>query len=382
MDISNFKEILVNGYKNLHNSIVNSSAFYFLKEKYDHLNPLYRKIIHTGGLIFLVCALLYYPFSNLYSSWKNMKDFKERNTLTKDLIDLSTASAFNVSRSYTVNQDPVRFIRQKMPTLRIPKDQIEEIKADRPIPIPASLSLPVKVKTVSVKIKNLTLKEVIQYGYQMEQMSKSIKLMDIRITENPKKNNYFDVSYILSFFNLTKKSPTNEKQKAKSPNRIARKNKNSKKKTMREKTQIPSQRRKAKKPAPTSHSIKYKPGEPQNQKNKKPETLLLDLKKENVPTDDTTFKNQPSSVKRKDLLPPPPPLTPPHFNNSSTEPARPLSHPTGDSPKNKLPPATPAEKTAKPDKLPPATPAKEIPAPPIIDNVSPSSKEESQSNEQ
>ncbi len=325
MDLSNFKDTCVNGYKNFHNSVVNSSAFYFLKEKYDHLTPLSRKIIQWGGGIFVVCILLYYPVSHLYSSWKNMKDFKTKNTLTKDLIELSTAGRLRATPSNTTSRDPVRFIRQKIPTLQIPKEKIGEIKIEKNTVLPENFSFSGTVKTVAVKIKDLNLKEVIQYGHRLEHTSGNIKLMDIHITENPEKSKQFNVSYILSFFNLntqsTKDKLTRKVQKDKLIRKARQKNKLTRpaRKNIENKLTRPAQGDKLKIIPSSNKNLPHpiiKQSNSKKTEDKKPDPTLplppdlsskkdpiplLDLKK--VPKNDTSFKNQPSEVKRKDLLP-------------------------------------------------------------------------------
>jgi len=128
MDFNSFKEECVSRFKNLSNTIANSPAFYLIKEKYDHLSSLHRKIIHSVCVLILACVLLYYPVSRLILSAGNMKEFRIRKTLIRELVDLSSTQQLSSSQSYAPNQDPVLFIKRRIVALQIPENQIKNIK--------------------------------------------------------------------------------------------------------------------------------------------------------------------------------------------------------------------------------------------------------------
>ena len=306
MDFSNFKEEFINICKNGHNTFVNSSAFYFVKEKYDHLSSLHRKILHTVSLLVLVCIVFYYPFSYLYFSWINMRNFYTKKELTRELIDLSSITQPDFSKSYTSSQEPVRFIEQKIPTLQIPKSQIKEIKKSNSNQQPKNFPLSSKVEAVEVEIKNLNLKEIVQYGHKLEQLSDNIKLTNIYITENPKKNNYFNVSYILSFFSLITDSLPNKKIKTKSIKEPVSSSASKSTPSINDKN-FDNLKIKKNPPLPPLPPSSLSPSPeflPVKQPKKNDSQVpLLDLKKEDITDGDSHFKARPNVVKKRDLLP-------------------------------------------------------------------------------
>ena len=336
MDINSFKEEFITVCKNFHNTVTSSSVFYFIKEKYDHLSSFSRKAIKTALLLTLSCVLFYYPFSRLYLSWKNMKDFNTKKQLSWELTNVSSSQSIGLSGSYTLSQDPIQFIEKRISTLQIPKNQIKEVKRSNRAQKPKYLPSAFVMNTVEVKMINLNIKEVVQYGYQMEQLSNNIKLMNLYIKENPEKDNYFNVSYILSFFNPTKPLPSNSKEKQtktkredippilpmrESPKKIplappvpeALKLKN---------TLFNNLKKRKKSPGLVFQSKKQ-------QEEESSSVRLLDVKKEdnnnNRPTN-FYFKNRAKEVKKRDLVPAMPLLQnkknkpsflkPPSFSNS------------------------------------------------------------------
>ena len=289
MNLNTLKEELINAYRNFNDIVVNSSVFYFIKEKYDHLSSLHRKILHSVLVLTLAFVFLYYPFSYLYYSWRNMRDFHTKKQLTKELVDSSFAEQMSSSQSYTPDRDPVQFINQRIPILQIPKNQIKNIKKSETVQKPKNLLLPATVKTIEVEMENLNLKEVIQYGHQLEQLSNNIKLMNLHITERPQKDNYFNVSYILSFFNAAKETIPNNKKTQKKINPANTKN-----------DEIFDEL-KIKKSPPSLPKLSTE--KQLKKKEKDSEVPLLNLKKEDIVNGSIHFENRPEKVKRRDLLP-------------------------------------------------------------------------------
>ena len=238
MDLNNIKEEFISLCRNFYNSIINSQVFYFVQDKYHHLNPLYRKILQGLGGAILTILLLYYPISLLYSSHGHIRDSKTKQKLMQDLMALSFRSSTSASGFYSSSRNPVPLIRQKMRALQIPQKQIQSIRkisnntksmhltskgpstGDIIGFTPKGLNVPAKAIAVQVSMKNLNLKEVVQHGHRMEQISDNIKLASIQITETPHAENYFNVSYILNIFQLVDSKTAKGKSQASPLNKI------------------------------------------------------------------------------------------------------------------------------------------------------------------
>ena len=299
MDFNNFKEELKNIINNVYSYIINSAAFYFIKEKYDHLSVLNRKIIQISCFIILLCVLLYYPTSHIYSSWKKRRDANTKQTLIRELMRLSPNRKNNISSSYLPGQDPLKFIQQRIPVLQIPKKQIQKIKKVKEIQ--KSSLLKAKVETVIVEVQNLNLKEVVEYGYKLEKLSNNIKLNHLRIKENPNKNDYFNVSYALSFFSpitdtILDKTPQKPKLKLKKeppPTDIKEPSP-----TVFSNDKIFDNLKTPSPPKPSPPPTKFL----NQQKKTEKELPLMEIKKADI-KEDSHFENRPEEVKKRDLLP-------------------------------------------------------------------------------
>ena len=297
MDFNILKEALKNAYK----ITINNPVSYFIKEKYEHLNSFYKKIIHIFSLLVLISIVFYYPASRFYSSWKNIRNFDIKTKLIRELISLSSVKKNNISGNYTPDTDPIRFIERKIPTLSIPKNQIAKIKEAKTNQDLKDIPTSTKVKTVRLEMKELNLKEVIQYGHQLEQLSDNIKLIELSMKESQEKENYFHVSYILSFFSSTNNVIPNKKKKQN--------------KLFKSKSEEAFDKLKPTK-APSANINKPLPTKKIQDKKKSP--ALLDLKKSDFADGNTHFENRPTEVKKRDLLPAlPVPPKPKNKKNSS-----------------------------------------------------------------
>ena len=235
MNFNSLKEELIQLYKNIYSYIENSSVFHSLKEKYIHLNPLYRNIINKVFLCALFAGLLYYPVLQLYSAGSNMRSFKAKKQLTKELQELASAQPSSFKANRNILGSLKQFLITADKQVQLPKEQIQKIEAVYPPQSLKGLKLPARVESVNITVTQLNLKELIQYGRKIETLKDSLKLVGMNITEN--KKNYFDAVYTFSLFSLkagakdkgTIKKPVNKKPNKRTNKQPKKKSKESKK---------------------------------------------------------------------------------------------------------------------------------------------------------
>ena len=227
MDLSRLRESFVNILNSLRDRLGNSAFFHFLKEKYDHLSARVKKILQSTGLLIFTSLLLYYPVTRLYSSWSNMRESNTKKKLIQQLVSNKASTNKTLrAKAYTAGQDPARFLQRRVPVLQIPKNQLKGIKNFKEKTAVADsqslLSFSAQVKKVQMDLKALNLQEIVQYGRKIENLSENIKLTGLKIREIPEQDNYFNVSYILSFFSLKPEGakdipPLNKAKRPKTP---------------------------------------------------------------------------------------------------------------------------------------------------------------------
>ena len=200
LNINNLKEELINLYKNTYIYLENSSWFHYIKEKYDHLQPVHKKIINGTAGFLLLTGLLYYPFSRLYISWENMNSFTEKKYLIQELLNLSAFRRTSLHAQQSISGSLKHFISQRSESIGLPKEQIiiSPTKAQNL----KELKIPVHAESVRIELNSLNLKELINYAHQLERLNTNLKVVNMDIIENEKKVNYFNAVYTLSLFSL------------------------------------------------------------------------------------------------------------------------------------------------------------------------------------
>ena len=203
MDLKNIKEEVIRLLNSLFSKIEDSYWFYFLTEKYHALSHTHRR----GLLIILSSTILiivvYYPLLKLYSSYKNMDEFIGKKNIIQELNNLSSANQLYLAGLRQSPTDLTQFLKQEIQRIKISEQQIIQIKETENQKL-KDIRLPVNIQTTTVEIDNLNLTEIVQHGYQLENLSDNLKMIDINITENPEKENYFRVTYTLSLFALAR----------------------------------------------------------------------------------------------------------------------------------------------------------------------------------
>ncbi len=219
IDIKNLKEELVGRMHYFSDKVGENAWFLFVKEKYSTLSFLHRKIIHTTLWILVILALVYVPLKSLYHSHKKMEEFSDKRRMVQELARLFSAQKVGSSASEVVRVES--FIRRGIKKLNIPDKQTGEVKKIKN-PGPSAFSLPrgTRTQTLTLRLKDLNLREVIQYGYQVENLSDNLKLSGMDMEESTKKQNYFNVVYTFQFFSLKtdkKRGNASEALKNRSP---------------------------------------------------------------------------------------------------------------------------------------------------------------------
>ena len=188
-------------YKIIYDRLISNVFIHWLREKYNGLGGIQRKIIFSTLFILFAGGVLYYPVSLLYSSWGYVKDSRDKKQLIRQMNHLSFALRSGSAFVHPVHGSLRVFIQQQISRWFLAKGQITQVKEIK------STSSNVSAKGVStasrlveVQVSDLNLKEVVQYAKQLENLSPYLKLIKLKMEEDKKEQNYFDVIYTLAFF--------------------------------------------------------------------------------------------------------------------------------------------------------------------------------------
>lgn len=201
MNLSSIKDFLMDICKTIYDRLRSNVFIHWLREKYNGLSGVQRKIIFSTLFILLVGGVLYYPASLLYSSWEYVRSSRDKKQLIQQMNHLSFALRSGSTFARPIHGSLKIFIQQQISHWSVVKKQITQVKEIKSTaPGMHVVGLSATSRLVEVQMDNLNLKEIVQYAKQLEGLSPYLKLIKLKMEEDKGEQNYFDVAYTLAFF--------------------------------------------------------------------------------------------------------------------------------------------------------------------------------------
>lgn len=171
-----------------------------IDEKYGSLTPQGQKVARYGTVLVISFFLLFYPLSQLQVSSSLIAEFEAKRNLLRDLFKTYRESTMTV----TLPQPPTggSLVAQINTTLSAAQLLPEQIVSVAPIE-PEGQLIPKKLvnTAVAVHLINLNLKQTVDIGTQLANISGAIKVKDLTMSAG-EKTGYFDVTYKLYALNV------------------------------------------------------------------------------------------------------------------------------------------------------------------------------------
>ena len=208
----NLKNQLNENWKNLENRFLESNSFNHLKEKYHSLDVKRQKLIKYLLIFFIFSAIVYFPLSYFFSSVVSWQEFKEKRSLSLEILKMRnkiSSSVFRYSQvqlknkiQRTINQysnansqiEDKRMLFQE-------EESIEQIDFD-------------------IHLKHMNIKQAVRLGTELHHLDQA-HLSSITMEENKEFPKHYDVTYKISAFvlknnttdfYLRKKEPTRRRK--------------------------------------------------------------------------------------------------------------------------------------------------------------------------
>ena len=177
-------------FKNFENRLLESNTFNILKEKYQSLDLRKQKFIKYALISCVFAFIVYLPVSYLFSSIGSWSDFKQKYSLSLQLLKTRGKGAGLLSQS---KED------LKMKINRV----IEKYSSD-PYEITDTTALFPSAKSVrqvdfSIHLDHLNIKQAVRLGAELMALPQ-IRLSGISLSENKTYEKHYDMIYSLEAF--------------------------------------------------------------------------------------------------------------------------------------------------------------------------------------
>lgn len=176
--------------------IQESESYNQLSDKYQSLSPSGQKITQAITAVIIAGVVFYSPISQLQISNELMAQFEDKRTLIRDLFKTYRDSTGGLQMAPAPQvAELISTIQSSLQNAKLISEQIIAVdpsQAEGRL-IPSSLQQGV----VEVKLAKLNLRQVVDIGLQLANISSAVKVKDMMMQANAEMAGYFDVSYKL-----------------------------------------------------------------------------------------------------------------------------------------------------------------------------------------
>ncbi len=181
--------------------IKETEAYQKLSDRYESLSPQGQKITKFASVFVILFVVIYTPLSQLSNSKEFVADFENKRQLIRDLFKVYRESGSNAFLPKPPSPETlISMIQSSLQGEQLLPEQIQSVQigTGEGRLIPQNML----AEVVDVKLSKLNLRQIVDIGSRLSQMSKTLKLKDMTIQAHPENNGYFDVTYKVYALNV------------------------------------------------------------------------------------------------------------------------------------------------------------------------------------
>lgn len=170
-------------------------------EKYQSLSPSGQKMARYVSAMLLVFLLIFYPLSQLQVSHDLVVEFEVKRELLRDLFKTYRESSATPALPLPPQGgELVSVVQSTLSSSQLLPQQIVNVAIQEP----EGRLIPQKLvnSVVAVKLSSLNIRQAVEIGTQLANISASVKVKDLELVATEGKTGYFDVTYKLYAFNV------------------------------------------------------------------------------------------------------------------------------------------------------------------------------------
>jgi len=210
MNFDSLKEQILDRLRTIWGQIRESSLYITLAAKYEELTPTAQRLVNAGAILVALLIVFSVPLSYLSSSSDNVSLFEEYRDTLRELLQVQReiAQAPEIPLAPPTEQVKGR-IQQILTEAGLGPEQIREVRDADTSGDPATSTIPQSVRQngVIATLLKLNLKQVLDIGYQMQNIGPNLYLTSMDMTANREDAHYYDVIYRVVGFSVEDAAP-------------------------------------------------------------------------------------------------------------------------------------------------------------------------------
>ncbi len=196
MNLDDLKERFTSEAKMLWERVEESSTYNQLRDRYENMTPSMQKLSVVGASALVALIVLSIPYSYFSQSTAYEQEFESRRSTIRELLKVSRESSEVPALQQAPSTEALRaLIDSQIQNAHFLPEQIKgtEVISETTRLVPQNLT----AGMVQVRLAKLNLRQVLDFGYQMQSLNPSVKVKDMVMTANREDSRYYDVLFKL-----------------------------------------------------------------------------------------------------------------------------------------------------------------------------------------
>ena len=187
-----------------------TDTYISLKEKYDNLPTKGQKLVTLGAFLFAFLIVISIPLAWFTASQNSVVEFEDTKTTISDLLEISQEIKNIPTDSMDINPGELKSRVEKILAEKgLGKDQISGVNQTQFTNPQGSNLIPPQINAqgIETNLKKLTLKQIVDIGYELERISPLVKVLNLEVKATPEDVHYYDVQFRVSSFSVKDAAP-------------------------------------------------------------------------------------------------------------------------------------------------------------------------------
>ncbi|MBK9322755.1 MAG: hypothetical protein IPM97_07390 [Bdellovibrionaceae bacterium] len=219
MNLDDIKDNFKSQFSQIFARIEESSFYNQMKDRFENLSPTNQKLTLMAAGMFAALFVISIPYSYYSTSDDYIFEFEEKRHLIRELLKVSRESSEVPDIPTAPSGDTLRStIENQLRMANLLPEQMRglDVTSAETSLVPKNL-----LETgLRVSLAKLNLRQIVDIGYNIQNISSSVKMNDVLISANNEDPQYFDVEFklfTLAVPRFDRESPPEEKPKSKMP---------------------------------------------------------------------------------------------------------------------------------------------------------------------
>lgn len=188
-----------------------TDTYISLREKYDNLPQKAQKLVIFASFFMLFLVVFSVPYAWYSASQTSVVEFEDTKTTINDLLEVSQEVKNIPPQSLGMTSSDLKSKTERILAEKgLGKEQITSLNETQFTNPQGSQLIPPQITAsgVEASLKQLTLKQVVDIGYELERISPLVKVLNLEMRATEADVHYYDVQFRVSSFSVKESAPS------------------------------------------------------------------------------------------------------------------------------------------------------------------------------